>query len=77
MPSPKRKRVKMPDPVEESKSGPSLYRQFLDERDEILKYKWVRSEEVGHDIGFETALINWTRNHREQWKKDYFKSSRN
>lgn len=66
----------MADPAEESKSGPSLYRQFLDERDEIMKYKWVRSEDAGHDIGLETALIDWTRFHREQWKKDYQKANR-
>lgn len=54
-------------PVEPS----SLYQEFLAERDEILKYKWIKSEEAGHDVGFETALVEWSLNYREKWKKEY------
>ena len=46
----------------------SLYREFLAERDEIMKHKWIESEKAGYDIGFERALLDWIRNHREQWK---------
>lgn len=54
----------------------SLYQDFLAEREEILKYKWIKSEEAGHDIGLETALVDWAQNHREKWKKDYLSQSR-
>jgi hypothetical protein len=30
----------------------SLYREFLAEREEILRHKWLESEKVGRDIGF-------------------------
>ena len=30
-----------------------LYREFLAEREEIMKHKWIESEKARHDIGFE------------------------
>ncbi len=47
----------------------SLYREYLAERDEILKHKWIESEKIGHDIGFEQALTDWIVKHRAQWRK--------
>lgn len=49
----------------------SLYQQFLDEREEILKHKWFESEKQGYDIGFEKALLDWMTKYRENWKKQY------
>ena len=46
----------------------SLYQEFLAERDEILKHKWIESEKAGRDVGFEKALLDWIRNHRDDWK---------
>lgn len=46
----------------------SLYQEFLAERDEILKHKWLESERLGYDIGFERALLDWIRKHREGWR---------
>ena len=46
----------------------SLYQEFLAEREEILKHKWLESERLGHDIGFERALLDWIRKHREGWR---------
>ncbi|MEX0326770.1 MAG: hypothetical protein AB3N33_11855 [Puniceicoccaceae bacterium] len=46
----------------------SLYRQFLAEREEILKLKWIESEKAGQDIGFEKALLMWVRQHRSHWR---------
>lgn len=46
----------------------SLYQEFLAEREEILKHKWIESEKAGHDIGFEKALLDWIRNHRDAWR---------
>ena len=48
--------------------GSSLYQEFLAEREEILKHKWLESERLGYDIGFERALLDWIRKHRENWR---------
>lgn len=45
-----------------------LYQEFLAEREEILRHKWLESEKVGHDIGFEKALLDWIRNYRDEWR---------
>ena len=54
----------------------SLYRLFLAEREEVLKHKWLKSEEAGHDVGLESALVDWTKDHREKWRLDYLKTLR-
>ena len=46
----------------------SLYQEFLAEREEILRHKWIESEKQGKDIGFERALLDWIRKHREDWR---------
>ena len=46
----------------------SLYQEFLAERDEILKHKWLESERLGYDVGFERALLDWIRKHRDGWR---------
>lgn len=46
----------------------SLYQEFLAEREEILKHKWLESERLGYDVGFERALLDWIRKHREGWR---------
>lgn len=47
----------------------NLYREFLAEREEILKHKWIESEKAGRDIGWEAALLDWTIKHRAAWRK--------
>lgn len=44
-----------------------FYREFLVERDEILRHKWIESEKAGYDIGFEKALLDWVVRHRSSW----------
>jgi hypothetical protein len=46
----------------------SLYLEFLAEREEVLRHKWLESEKAGHDIGFERALIEWIIKHRAGWR---------
>lgn len=46
----------------------SLYQEFLAEREEILRHKWIESERLGYDIGFERALLDWIRKHRDSWR---------
>jgi hypothetical protein len=45
-----------------------LYKEFLAEREEILKHKWIESEKAGRDIGFEKALLDWIVKHRSNWR---------
>ena len=45
-----------------------LYREFLLEREDILKHKWHLSEQAGHDVGFEIGLLDWIVKHRVAWR---------
>lgn len=45
-----------------------LYKEFLAEREEILRHKWLESEKAGHDIGFERALLDWIVRYRSGWR---------
>ena len=47
----------------------SVYQQYLAEREEVLRHKWLESERAGRDIGFERALMDWILNHRAKWRK--------
>lgn len=46
-----------------------LYKEFLAEREEILRHKWIESEKAGYDIGFERALLDWIVKHRAGWRE--------
>jgi len=46
-----------------------LYKEFLAERAEILRHKWIESEKAGKDIGFEKALLDWIVKHRSSWRE--------
>jgi hypothetical protein len=45
----------------------NVYLKFIDMKNEILKHKWIESEKVGRDIGFENALLDWMSKHRTKW----------
>jgi hypothetical protein len=45
----------------------SLYKEFLAERAEILRHKWIESEKAGFDIGFDHALMDWIVKYRSAW----------
>jgi len=47
-----------------------LYKEFLKEREEILKHKWIESEKANRDVGFEWALLDWNIRHRAEWRSD-------
>jgi hypothetical protein len=53
-----------------------LYKEFLAEREEILRHKWLESEKVGHDIGFERALLDWIVRYRSGWRDQRGKYSK-
>ena len=52
-----------------------LYKEFLAEREEILRHKWIESEKAGHDIGFEKALLDWIVKYRSSWREKRQKHS--
>ena len=54
----------------------ALYKEFLAERTEILKHKWIESEKAGKDIGFERALLDWIVKHRSNWRERRRKEAR-
>ncbi len=45
----------------------SLYREFLAQREEIMKHKWYESERAGYDVGFAYALMDWTIRFKTKW----------
>ena len=49
-------------------SEPNYYEEFLAEREEIRRYKWIQSEKEGRDIGFERALTEWVAGYRQEWR---------
>ena len=63
----------MDDKSEELLKKSALYKEFLAEREEILRHKWLESEKAGHDIGFERALLDWIVKHRSNWRKERLK----
>jgi hypothetical protein len=48
----------------------AFYTEFLAEREEILRHKWIESEKAGYDIGFERALMDWTIKYRQLWRQN-------
>ena len=52
----------------------ALYNEFLAERREILRHKWIESEKAGYDIGFERALIDWVVKYRSTWREKRHRS---
>jgi len=55
--------------MEPSLPPSDLYGIFRQERNEILRHKWIESEKAGRDVGFEQALVDWMERHRDGWLK--------
>lgn len=47
----------------------TVYQEFLAEKEEIDKHKWIESQKAGHDIGFDRALTDWIVHHRAGWRR--------
>jgi len=41
--------------------------QDKDVVEEINRHKWLQSEMVGHDVGFDKASDDWMKNHADAW----------
>ena len=46
-----------------------IYKEFVEEREEVLKHKWLESEKKGYDIGYSAALIDWIMKYRTGWRR--------
>tara|TARA_R110001592_G_scaffold349186_1_gene643995 strand:+ start:297 stop:506 length:210 start_codon:yes stop_codon:yes gene_type:complete len=58
------------------KDTSTVYRYYKKELEEVLKHKWIESEKAGRDVGFNVALVDWIRHHRETWRKSIKKPHR-
>lgn len=47
-----------------------LYRELKAEHDEILRHKWFESEKLGHDVGYDVAMIDWKLRHYARWHRE-------
>ena len=45
----------------------SLYKEYLAQKEEVMKHKWYESEKAGYDIGFVKAIIDWTIKYKTKW----------
>jgi hypothetical protein len=43
---------------------------FETERKKILEHKYLVSEKIGEDVGFERALKSWAEHHRAAWRAE-------
>lgn len=68
------KKVKASSLKDNSLRSSLVYQEFLAERNEILKHKWLESEKAGHDIGYEKAFLDWIMNHRDKWREAHRRS---
>lgn len=48
-----------------------FFQECLAEREEILRHKWLVSERVGYDLGYDWAVIDWVVHHRKAWLNHY------
>lgn len=55
----------------EPEADAAAWNFFLEEREEILKLKWIESQKAGQDIGYEKAIQIWMQHHRRSWVRDH------
>ena len=46
-----------------------LYQELKAEHDEILRHKWIESEKLGRDVGYDAAMIGWKLKHHAGWRR--------
>ena len=49
----------------------TFYRRQVDEIIEVEKHKWIESEKAGYDIGGNAAMLDWMRNYRKTWNREW------
>lgn len=48
-----------------------LYRYVRKVEDDINLHKWYQSEKVGHDVGWDRAMVDWTIHIAESYFKNH------
>lgn len=43
---------------------------FVSQTEEIKKYKWIRSEEVGYDLG-QVAIFEWIKKYAKSYRDNW------
>ena len=51
----------------ESLAEKEFWNDLLDERDKIVRLKWIESQKAGHDIAFREAIPRWLKD-RPKWR---------
>jgi Domain of unknown function (DUF4032) len=57
------------------RAGSTAYREFLADREDLLRHKWLMSERAGRDVGLEAALLDWVDQHRSSMRKQRSKAA--
>lgn len=61
------------DPTQEEEASPrassTAYREFLADREDLMRHKWLMSERAGADVGLENALMDWVDRQRIPMRK--------
>ena len=55
------------------RAGSTAYREFLADREDLMRHKWLMSEKAGCDVGLEAALLEWVENFRGPMRKQRVK----
>lgn len=58
-----------PDEESVPRTGSTSYREFLADREDLMRHKWLMSEKAGRDVGLEAALLDWVDHHRVPMRK--------
>lgn len=48
---------------------------MTEEREEIMRLKWIESERRGYDIGLSRAVAIWMINHKAVWMEEWKKKN--
>ncbi len=58
-------------PEEEAapRPGSTSYREFLADREDLMRHKWLMSEKAGRDVGMESALLDWVDHYRAMMRR--------
>ena len=51
------------------RAGSTSYREFLADREDLMRHKWLMSEKAGCDVGLEAALLDWVDHVRAPMRK--------
>ena len=55
--------------ISSSSTASDAFAEFQAELQAVMRFKWVESERLGLDIGFEKALKLWVETERPAWRK--------